>query len=333
MSSQTEMLDNKMRQIQSLLARADHPNTPPEEADSARAMAERIRIKYNIEEAELVASGALAGEQYKPGVKRMPVCPFDNDYMQTYWALARYAAQHTGCRIHYASEYDAEHGTFMLVAVMVGFEMDLRFAESLFVNARIVFADRMEPKYDSNLSDEDNVYKMRSAGLERGRIGVLMGWGGEGTQGPNKVTRVYKRACKARGEDAAMTGRSMNVKLFRETYADGFKTEFWNMLWKARNANVTESAGAVVLANRKEDVDEAFYQMFPNLRPAPEGSREIGEGKSTKAKKLRGPTKAEIEREYKRRYSAAGQAGRAAGSRAARDVEVGGNAPKGRLHD
>ncbi len=332
MSSQTEMLDNKMRQIQSLLARADHPNTPPAEADSARAMAERMRIKYNIEEAELVASGALAGEQYKPGVKEMQVCPYGNPYMQTYWAVACYAAQHTGCRIHSDFRYD-DNGDFVLVAIMVGFEMDLRFAESLFVNARIVFADRMEPKYDSSLSDEDNVYKMRSAGLERGRIGVLMGWGGEGTQGPNKVTRVYKRACKERGEDAALTGRSMNVKLFRETYADGFKTEFWNRLWRARNATMTESTGAVVLANRKDEVDEAFYERFPHLRPAPKGSREIGEGKSTKAKRLRGPTKAEIEREYKRRYSVAGQAGRAAGARAASEVEVGGNKPKDRLHD
>jgi len=333
MSDQTAKLDSMMEKVRNLLARADHPNTPPAEADTARAMAERIRVKYAIEEDALIKSGALAGEQYKPGVKNMPVCPWDSPYMQTYYSLAVYAAQHTGCRHHYSSAYNPETGTYDLVLVMVGFEADLRFAEALYVSARIVFADRMEPKHDPNLSDEDNVYKMRSAGLERGRIGTLMGWGGEGTQGPNKVTRVYKRACQARGEDAVVTGRSMNVKLFRETYADGFRNEFWRRLYRARNAAGTDAAGTLVLANRQDEVDEAFYERFPNLRPAPEGSREIGEGKSTKAKKLRGPTKAEREREYKRMYSAAGQAGRAAGQRAASEIEVGGNKPTGLLHD
>lgn len=332
MSEQTDKIDSMMTKVRSLLARADHPNTPPAEADTARAMAEKIRVKYAIEEAALIASGALAGEQYRPGFKEMPVAPWSSPYQSTYWALAVYAAQHTGCRIHYSSQYDPETGDYMLVAVMAGFEADLRFAEALYTSARIVFADRMEPKPNPDLSDEDNVFRMREAGMERGRIGSLMGWGGEGTQGPNKVTRVYKRACKERGVEPTLAGRSMSVKVFRETYADGFRVEFWTRLYNARNAAGTDSAGTLVLANRKDEVDEAFYQRFPNLRPAPAGSREIGEGKTSKAARLRGPTKADLQREA-RKNGPAGQAGRQAGRRAASEIDVGGHAPKGRLHD
>jgi hypothetical protein len=321
-TEQGTKLDDMMRKITSLLARADHPNTPEPEADSARAMAERLMKKYRIEESELIKSGALIGEQFKPGSKVMPVTPTESPYLQTYWTLAVFIAQHCGVRI--ANAWNVIDGVAMLTATLVGYEADIRYAEVLFQNARIIFAERMEPKPDSSLSDEDNVYRMRSAGMERIRIAKLMGYG-DTTSATAKVTRLYKKACAARGEDPTLTGRDMSVSVFREEYAASFTSEVWNRLRKARDA-ADSTGGELVLADRKENVDEAFYSLFPHLRPS-----DVPATSSRKVKPFKWT--AADQRRAERRAGAAGQAGSRAGKAAAAEIDYGGTKPPGRLND
>jgi hypothetical protein len=315
-------LDDMMRKIKGLLANADDPATPSAAADTFRAKAEQLMQKYRIEEEHLRESGALYAETITPKRDIIVVCPAGNPFFQTYYNLAVYAIQHTGVRGKY--NWQSVDGIYSLVMDVVGFESDIRYADMLFQSARIVFADRMEPKYKADLSDEDNVYAMRNAGLERGRIGQLMGWGGEGTQGPNKVTRVYKKACAQRGEEAKVVGRDFNVKVFREQYSQGFVSEFWSRLYNARNAATTGGAD-LVLHNRKDAVDEAFYEHFPNLRP----KAEIDGGPKSKRRAARW-TKADQAR-ADRAYSKAGQAGSGAGRQAAKEVDLGGRKAPGRL--
>jgi hypothetical protein len=254
------------------------------------------------------------------------VVPWGSEFYQTYWNLLVYVAQHTGCRFAQAPTAYLD-GVGYLTATLVGYESDLRFADMLFTNAKIVFTERMEPKPLDDMSDEDNVYRMRGAGMERIRIARLMGYGDTGSA-TAKVTRLYKKACAARGEDAVLTGRSMSVTLFRETYADGFQTEFYSMLYRARNAADQGGGGALVLADRKDKVTEAFYDRFPNLRPVK--AKAIGENvKSKRARQYR-QTKADIEREI-RRMGPAGRAGASAGRKAANEVDVAGVQPAKRL--
>jgi hypothetical protein len=146
-----------------------------------------------------------------------------------------------------------------------------------------------------------------------------VGWGDRAHQ---KVTTVYKRACKQRGEDPILTGKSTSMKVYREEYVAGFISGYYNMLWRARNAGET-GGQALVLAGRKDDVDEAFYREFPHLRPkAAVGNN--GEGRIAQRRRKQReyrPTKADI-RAMERRNSAAGRAGAMAGKRAAEEVQV-----------
>ena len=308
-------LDKKMKTIQALLDRADHPNTPEGEADSCRAKAEEMMVKYRIEESELIASGALAAETITPVDRIVNITPSASPYLNTYYNIMIYVAQHVGARMKYVWGWN--DGVHYLQARLIGYESDIRFAETLFTNARVVFADRMEPKPRADMTDQENVYRMRSAGMERIRIAKLMGYG-DTNSATAKVTNMYKRECKKRGEDPTLTGRGMSVKAFRESYSEGFLGEFYQQLWRARNAIDTGSA-ALVLAGRKEAVDEAYYERFPNERPGNE--RAIGEGKASKNRRARADSAA-MRARMDRMNSAAGRAGSNMGRKAAREVNV-----------
>lgn len=315
-------LNSKMKTIQALLDRADHPNTPTAEADSCRAKAETLMRKYRIEEAQLAASAEGVRSTFTPVKRDIVVCPAGAAYYNTYWSIAYHTLNHCGVRFTHRWGNNDE-GVFSLIATVVGFESDVRYAEMLMTNARLLFAERMEPKRHADMTDEDNVYRMRNAGMERWRISELMGWGGNEGSGPLKVTRVYKRACQQKGVDPkTLTGKGNSMKVYREEYVKGFVSGYYNLLWRARNAADT-GGGELVLANRKEMVDDAFYDAFPELRPKAEvGNNGEGRVKHTqrKAREYKA-TKADMKR-WERANSAAGRAGANAGKRAAEEVKV-----------
>ncbi len=317
-------LDNKMRHIQQLLNRADHPGTPAAEAATARAMAEKLMVKYRIEESTLIESGDLKVDVISVQRYKVFVSPHDSEFYEVYRALASYAFYHVGCQS--VARFDTLNGEFGYVFEVFGYEADIRYGEMLFNNARLLFADRMEPKPDPNLSDEDNVYRMRSAGMERIRIASMMGFGTT-TSATAKVTRMYKKACAARGEDPTLTGRGNSVKDFRTVYADEFKFAFWERLIEARNAADAEiQEGGLILHGREERVKEALYAAYPSLRPDP--NRKPVKARKAKPFKI---TNAML-KDAERRSSAAGRAGREAGRKAASEINIKGQTPKRRLN-
>lgn len=319
-SAATDKLDAMMRKVEGLLARADHPNTPTAEADSARAMAERIMIKYKIEQEDLICRGEAVVNGLDILFKEVKVYRWDSPYGNVYQSLMAYAISHTGCYgVWTGRSIDGER-----VITIVGYEADIRYAEALFLSARLIFADRMEPKVDPNLSDEDNVYRLRSSGLERRVVADMMGW----VKGGAKVTRLYKAACAKRGEEPVLTGQGMSVADYREGYAEAFKSEFWTRLWHARSAIEKEMEGSgLVLHGRKERILEAAYTRWPELRPSTEVTK--AETKPVEYK-YKPPTKAEL-RAMERRNNRVARAGQSAGRRAASEVDVAGQTPKRRL--
>lgn len=326
-TAEASKLDAMMKKIEALLARADHPNTPPAEADTARMMAERIMVKYKIDQEDLIARGDLKVDQFNVMFKRVQVTPLGNEYADVYASLAAYSAYHAGCKCVWTGYDWTDDGVAMRVLEFIGYEADIRYAEMLFLNARLVFADRMEPKPMPDMSDEDNVYRMRSAGMERIRIAEVMGFGTTGSA-TAKVTRLYKKACTARGEDPTLTGRSMNVKDFRAAYAEGFKNQYWTNLTMARNAVERElEGGGLVLHGREERILESMYERYPNLRP----STTPAVSKPSKAK----PAKwtAADERRWQKMNSGAGAAGRNAGKRAADEVNINQGTAKRRISE
>lgn len=329
-----ETLDKKMRQIEALLATADHPNTPAPEAASARAMAERLMVRYRIEEEDLIKSGDLKDDVIAVQDVKIRFAPADSEFRDVYQTLLSYSVHHTGCKgVYIGSEWD-EQGRLQRVCRVFGYEADIRYATMLFNNARLLFADRMEPKPDPAMSDEDNVYRMRNAGIERIRIAEYMGWGTT-TSATAKVTRLYKKACAARNEDPTLTGKGNSVKNFRDLYKDQFTERYWNRLWEARFAVEAEiREGGLVLHDREGRVQEAVYVAYPRLRPDPD--RKALPLKQPTAKQIAAAERRALRDAMKRMNkmnTPAGRAGMRAGKAAAEEITIQGQTPKRRLEN
>ena len=316
-------LDSMMQKVEALLSRADHPNTPPEEADTARQMAERIMAKYKIEQEDLIKRGELKVDQFNVLFKTVYAAPTESEYAMVYRDIAAYCIHHVGAvGVNKGIEY--KDGVGYWIIEFIGYEEDIRYAEALFMHARLLFADRMEPKYDPALSDEDNVYRMRSAGMERIKIARIMGW----EKGGAKVTRLYKKACEARGEEPVLTGQGTMVGDYKEAYKQGFLNRLWTNMSNARSAVEAElDSGGLVLHGRKDRILEAMYTRYPILRPdtTPVKTKQ-------RPVKYRGPSKADM-RKMERMSRGVAQAGRNAGASAANEVNIKGQTPKRRLEN
>jgi hypothetical protein len=314
-------LDRMLGKIRKMLARADHPNTPEDEAKTSRRMAEEMMAKYRIDESMAVQSGLHA---IVPVSREMPVCPASSPYAREYLTIAAMILRHAGCRGAWSSKFI--DGDYTAVFTGYGYDSDLRFAEMLYQSARIAFAARMEPTRDPGLSDEDNVYNMRQAGMERIKIAHAMGWAKA-----SRVTGLYVKACAARGEEPILIGKGTDNKTYREQYATGFTNELYMRLNAARNG-VNTGGAELVLAGRKEAVDEAYYADNPWARPAADtGSQEVVELSAKEQRALErelARQQAERRKRVAKANSATGRAALGRGRDAARTVDLGGTSAK-----
>jgi hypothetical protein len=321
---------DKIRKLTDL---ADDPRTPEHEAASARAKAEAMMREYRVEEEQLIAQDPTAIE---PTLVVIDLSRKDSPYQSTYISMFANIAYHCGVLPTY--RWGWSESERVVQAHVVGYESDLRYAEFLFTAARLVFSERMEPKVDPKLGDQVNAYRLRNAGIERPRISEML-WGT--TQKAQQVTVLYKRECDARGEDAAVTGKTVSAKVFRAVYAESFNGALARRLRVARNA-ADSVGGALVLSGRQERVQEAFYAHFPEYRPSTEVAvpEKCKTCEARKAKGL-GPcrahsfriTKADQARYERMTYSPAAQAGRTAGKDAADAVQLNRAEPAKRIEE
>ena len=324
MATTQQQLDKIMERVKNLLNRADHPNTPAPEADLCRAKAEKYIKEYRIAEEDLIAEGDGG---IVPISKKIQVCPLRSRYAVEYRRLLGTALYHTGCEGVTSSEIiDGEYWT---VCEVFGYDIDVRYCEQLFMSARLLFADRMEPKYDPNLSDQQNVYRMRAAGMERIRVAEVMGW----VKGGAKVTRLYKAECEARGEDPVLTGKGIDVKAYRDAYRDGFIHEFQMRCWYAQQAADRETGG-ITLHGRKERVKEAVYAKYPELRPSDAPALPYKDTR-TAAQKRRDEMRLlrEAAKRADRANKPSARAGHMSGRRAAGEINIKSGQPIKRLED
>lgn len=311
-------IDRMMEAVRALLAQADHPNTTETEAATFRAKAEQLMRKFRIDESSITPEegGAVA-----PISRIIRVCAYDSPYRQTYLRVASYLAHHVGAEAVTKYPRDPD-GRLSLALDIIGFESDVRYFEILLTSAVTYFASRMEPSVRSDRSDAENVYHLRSAGIERIKIAEMMGWGTTGSA-TAKVTRLYKAECERRGEPAKLTGRGNSVATFREAFSDAFPNTLWDRLWTARQA-ADGGTGTLVLANRAEQVREAFYEKYPHMRPEPktEDKPLTDKERKQRAKELARALAAATKKMERINGSTSGRLGTAAGADAARQVDI-----------
>lgn len=256
-------LDAILRKVAHLISRADHPNTPPAEADACRAKAEEFMDKYRIDEAALGDAGKLPG--YTPMWRTIVLCNYPSEFALWYRTMAYYIIEHLEMRG--TATTASVNGEPKWVAEVVGYESDVRFAELLMAQCALAFGGKLEPKYDPALSHQENAYAMRSAGMEGKRIAMAI-FGKCDKGDPPKVRKMFKNEALKRGEDPnVLLGQGNSVKTFRDSYAEGFVGEIVRRLQDMRMHRGAD--GVLVLKSRKEKIDEAFYERHPGMRPRP----------------------------------------------------------------
>lgn len=319
-----------LSKVMGLLNKADHPGTPAEEAATCRAKAHELMQKYRLAEEELIASDPTS---VLPEWTTVQVYTHGTDFHQSYQNLAYYALEHAG-DLRYRFQWTK---TGVQVEIC-GYAGDLRVMEWVYASMRAVFQDRLEPGVRPDLSDEENIWRLRSAGITRRAVAWKL-WGQDTHAAHAKVGRIYKEQCAKRGEAAVLDGRGISATQYRAEYAKNFVWEMYGRLRRARDG-ADGAAGTMVFHGRKERIDEAFYERYPKLRPGTDVTPVVEETEEQKAaaqkelekyerkldrkarrRELYGPTQAELAAS-RRRTSYAARAGRDAGAAAARAVDL-----------
>lgn len=317
--------------IQALLANAEDEALPDTLRAEMRAKADQFMRDYNIAQEELIAADPFSAVPISKKFLIRSAGAGRGDLNGYYTLIFSRIAMHTGIR--YATEYDENYA---ILGTMVGYDGDIAYAEFLWTAAYLMFSTRIDPVWNSALSEDENIFILRSAGIERKHI-ADMAWGnGHEAAARSKVQRIYVRECARRNEPVLATGLGFNTSLYRAEYAQQFVTTLNHRLREARDAS-DSLGGALVLAGREDRVDEAFYDLFPRLRPSTEVAESYVAPNHDCAKckaaasgfcrehgylKPRAWTQSDEAAAQRRQYSASARAGRGAGRAAADGVNV-----------
>jgi hypothetical protein len=317
--------------IQALIANADDASLSDAARQLYRDKAESLMRQYRVAEEDALATDPGSA---KPIFKNIRVTTYNTlasrDLERYYTQVMRTIVRHAGCLIK--MEWDAGY-----VATVCGYEGDVRYAEYLWTSALLMFVTRIDPTWDDTLTETENIWRLRNAGIER-RVIADRAWGygaGKIASNRSKVQRIYVRECTVKGEPVRAAGLGYQTDVYREAYAESFAEELSWRLQMARNA-ADRTGGGLVLHGRTERVQEALWDRFPSMRPepakaAPEGAEPVytpcpkcASNKSGKCKDhpYSAVTVASERRWRARENSSSAAAGRDSGRDAAARVDV-----------
>lgn len=256
-----EKLTAMLRKVQALIAKADSTDYP-EEADSLRAKADALMTKYRIDEVQLsMGTGKWTKEPNEPVWEKWDLCEYGTEYSNHYYHIAKQCALHLDCM-----STSTVNGGKLSIHVC-GYPSELRMAEALYTAAILAFSTRLEPNVDPSLSDAENCYNLRKAGLEGLRIAILV-FGRDDKSMRIKARKLFKEEAIRRGEDPdELLGRGNSVKNYREDYANGFALEIGRRLARMRSDRGMDGGAGLVLADRGDKVKAEFYDKYPSLDP------------------------------------------------------------------
>jgi hypothetical protein len=254
-----------MRKVQALIDRANGTNFPAER-DSCIAKADSLMAAYAIEQFELDFAKP-AGSRVKPEVRDFNdrfnsadayKVPWEirNELSGMFYSLVR----HVGCM---SSGWK-----------VVGYASDLDWLDWLFTSIQLHMVQTMEPTPSTDLSLDENIVLLKETGLKWEEVhrrlvkaGVMPDkpWGrGIGTM----FTKTYTRYCEENGRDRNYASPGV----YRRSFVEGYVYRVKMRLQEMAQARGDQAKGhELVIANKEKDLKDFFYEVFPNLKPHPQG--------------------------------------------------------------
>lgn len=329
--------------IGSLIAMSEDESLPEATRTAYRNKAEQLMREYRISEEQAIAKDQFSIMPERYVIVLMESNAYSNPLAERYAAIFREVCRHAGVRQVVRYVWD-DNDMSQMAGIVVGYEGDVNLAKFLWTAARLVFMTRIDARVNPALSDQENAYYLRNSGQRRNAVATAL-WGSKPDDGVShgRVQKLYLAECALRGEKPRVAGRGINANLYREAYADAFVAEFGWRLRSARDA-ADAQGGALELKGRKERVDEAFYALYPSMRPSAPmtdeeraaywARQEEDEANCEACKKTTSitlkckrhrpyePTEADRRASWRRHSSPEARAGQAAGAAAARAVNV-----------
>jgi len=291
--------------VAKLLAIAEHPNTPPAEAEVALMQANSLITKHAIDEAILRQSQSvterrairhsvivLGGGEFRP-------------YLRTIFEAAAEAL-----RVSIAQKWV---GKAEPEFHMYGADEDVAWLDMLFNMIKLQFLTKLDPKWDETLGYDANVYNFKVAGFkwveidkEAQRHGYprnestktiqhvididgdqwefwerRMTWrddlvldreAGQVRQYNgyfHKLKAAYVRHAKTIGDETRVVTQSHQA--YRLSFAESFRStmsmRFWKMEEDAKREYDTVPGAALAIRDMKDDADRAMWADFPSMSP------------------------------------------------------------------
>ena len=282
-----------MERVRALLAIAEHPNTPPEEADTALTQANKLILRHAIDEA-LLRAAQTEGERRAPLHKQFPMAEGRTEFMPMLRTILNEMALANRCQAVFLGG---------MVVEIFGMDEDVRWVEMLYTSVYFQFLSKLNPKWDESLPFEQNVYNFKVAGyawIKIDEAAVAHGHPTAVTRGykdiwgkwhnlviSSRMLNSYKKWAKKIGDTNAVSTNTHTK--FRRAFAEGFQYRLADRLQKMSDENVQEAdtipGAALALVDTAEAVNKLFWEIYPQY--SPEAAKERQRGAMERAAKAR----------------------------------------------
>lgn len=250
--------------VAQLLAIVASEGSSPQEREAAEIQAHKLMTKHAIDEAELRATQSES-ERRKPVVEEWEGYKAkDTTFSYQLEAMLRAIAETN--RVRAVVGYQK--------ATLVGFSEDVAWVKELFMATQLSLVSQMVPHWNTELTVDHNIYNFKRAGFKWQSIWHTMS--GHVSEMPcdrpprdgGYMIRCYKRHMKLVGDDQPI--KTSRHEAFRESFVEGFSDKLISRLRRMAREDAKEASGSgaeLALRNVAEDVDTAFYDQFPHMRP------------------------------------------------------------------
>jgi Skp family chaperone for outer membrane proteins len=269
--------------VRNLLARAEHPNTPAPEADLCFKQADKLMFKHAIDDAFIRASQSEK-ERQTPVQKEFRMTSEGTmefwPEMRTVLGEVAYANRCRAVVSHYAGGQ----------ITLVGFKDDVEWTEMLFTSIYFSFVRQINPKWDNNTSYDANVYNFKVAGYKWKDINEISKrnggpdhekyeqdwWTGNLTKPTGKIggamIGAYKRHAKLIGDNNIVSTQSHDAyrRQFTSAFCSHINRRLRDLADERERDLDTIPGAALALVDSRKVVDEEFFRLFPQFRPASE---------------------------------------------------------------
>lgn len=260
--------------INSLLRRAEHPNTTPEEAQACQEKAEALMQKYRLEEAELHLTEEQKRVFEKKVYNRTTVDGWR--FASEFGGLVVSVAEHTNCYFTYSTE---DKGY-----VILGYPHDVFYADVLIQRAVQAYNELIYPTWNDTYSLERNIHRLKTSGSTWEEVLYSL---------PNEtykevlakykwpldfLERSFRKYEKQMGlEPATFTRRH---QAYQDTLRKSFRRRLDDRLYDLKK-KASQDEGlvserdrlAVAIVKDEDALKQEFYRLFPNHSPEAQKKR------------------------------------------------------------